>query len=357
VDTRNKNVFGILKKFIDGEYITTTSCKNDIDNTTKVKVLLGFDEDLYKKKDTGEIKTFNYFSFRNILVDDLKIEDYKAEFEVEIYVASIKNKTKQNEITGRAFIGGWVPMRYGKIVPIKVIAGITTDDEGKEFNFGEEIINNVEKGMTIKVWGNVTVKPIELIITGGEIQQDKEREFDQKLIKKAEIKRKTEIENMNDIPKIKSKDDVAKDILEKLEYLKSMPYKEYLQSDHWKAMRKRQLKLGNYKCNLCNSKDNLNVHHNTYENRGNEKDEDLIVLCQECHAKFHGKFEKEDVIENQITKENIFKTKFFIFNPKNDDNLDNQINIFLFNTYYNEIIDIKMTHSINDTYSALLMYK
>lgn len=71
--------------------------------------------------------------------------------------------------------------------------------------------------------------------------------------------------------------------------LKFMPYEEYLQTNHWKDVRKRALYRSGYKCQLCSSKGNLNVHHNTYENRGNEKDEDLIVLCEKCHGKFHGK--------------------------------------------------------------------
>ena len=81
-----------------------------------------------------------------------------------------------------------------------------------------------------------------------------------------------------------------------IEDLKTMPYKEYLETDHWKKTRKRALHRAKYKCQLCGSKENLNVHHNTYENRGQEKDEDLIVLCQECHAKFHDKFIEEDNI-------------------------------------------------------------
>jgi len=71
--------------------------------------------------------------------------------------------------------------------------------------------------------------------------------------------------------------------------LKEMPYEEYLQTQHWINTREMTLIRANYECQLCRSKYKLNVHHNTYENRGNEKDEDLIVLCEDCHAKHHGK--------------------------------------------------------------------
>ena len=75
-----------------------------------------------------------------------------------------------------------------------------------------------------------------------------------------------------------------------------MPYKEYLETDHWKETRSKALKKANYKCELCNgSKDKLNVHHKTYERKGNELPEDLIVLCENCHGKFHDKI-KQDII-------------------------------------------------------------
>jgi len=92
--------------------------------------------------------------------------------------------------------------------------------------------------------------------------------------------------------------------------LRDMPYKEYLQTKHWQEIRKKALHRANYKCQLCSSKENLNVHHNTYENRGCEKEEDLIVLCQKCHGKFHDKFvedknyieEDEDLIRFEESK-------------------------------------------------------
>jgi 5-methylcytosine-specific restriction endonuclease McrA len=31
----------------------------------------------------------------------------------------------------------------------------------------------------------------------------------------------------------------------------------------------------------------LDVHHRTYERRGAEKAEDVIVLCRRCHELFH----------------------------------------------------------------------
>lgn len=70
--------------------------------------------------------------------------------------------------------------------------------------------------------------------------------------------------------------------------LKTIPYNEYLETDHWKILRIKKLKESGFQCQLCKSKENLNVHHITYENRGCEKDEDLMVLCNECHMEIHG---------------------------------------------------------------------
>lgn len=76
---------------------------------------------------------------------------------------------------------------------------------------------------------------------------------------------------------------------DRIEKLKSMPYSEYLQSDHWKGLRIKALKKSNFRCQLCNTKTKvLNVHHNTYERRGEEELSDLIVLCEDCHKRHHG---------------------------------------------------------------------
>lgn len=67
-------------------------------------------------------------------------------------------------------------------------------------------------------------------------------------------------------------------------------YQEYLNGEHWKEIRLKALERAGNRCQLCSSRNNLNVHHNTYENKGHEDLKDLVVLCRECHAKFHDKF-------------------------------------------------------------------
>lgn len=76
-------------------------------------------------------------------------------------------------------------------------------------------------------------------------------------------------------------------IQNRLYQLKTMPYQEYLQTDEWKETRLKALKRADFKCQVCNRPDKLNVHHRTYENRGNEQNRDLTVLCEDCHKLYH----------------------------------------------------------------------
>lgn len=66
-------------------------------------------------------------------------------------------------------------------------------------------------------------------------------------------------------------------------------YKQYLTSNEWKQRRAIHLKQSEYRCQLCNSPKSLQVHHRTYERLGCERFTDLIVLCDSCHSKHHGK--------------------------------------------------------------------
>lgn len=74
---------------------------------------------------------------------------------------------------------------------------------------------------------------------------------------------------------------------QRLEQLRSMPYREYLQTPEWLERRKHHLKSAGYRCQVCNKNGLLNVHHRTYERRGEEYYKDLIVLCAGCHTIFH----------------------------------------------------------------------
>lgn len=62
-------------------------------------------------------------------------------------------------------------------------------------------------------------------------------------------------------------------------------YKEYLNSDLWKSIRIKVLKLSNFKCKSCKNKANQ-VHHLSYHKDVllGLKLESLVSLCEKCHS-------------------------------------------------------------------------
>lgn len=75
---------------------------------------------------------------------------------------------------------------------------------------------------------------------------------------------------------------------EYLKVMKFMQYNDYLITEHWLHFKGECLKFYGTKCMVCNSDDSIPyVHHRTYENRGRETFNDVIVLCEKCHKLFH----------------------------------------------------------------------
>lgn len=64
-------------------------------------------------------------------------------------------------------------------------------------------------------------------------------------------------------------------------------YKEYLFTKHWFTRKIKYLKKHKRECVMCGGKNYIQVHHVDYKNLGNEKDEDLVILCKICHDKLH----------------------------------------------------------------------
>jgi len=61
--------------------------------------------------------------------------------------------------------------------------------------------------------------------------------------------------------------------------LRALPYKEYLQTPHWKHLRQDKVRAAGHKCQLCNRGSvTFNVHHRTYDRLGEELDEDLSPI-------------------------------------------------------------------------------
>lgn len=69
---------------------------------------------------------------------------------------------------------------------------------------------------------------------------------------------------------------------------KSWPkYEDYLESWEWRQSRDAALRRAKWKCERCQSKRSLQVHHKSYERLGEELPEDLEVLCGPCHEGHH----------------------------------------------------------------------
>ncbi len=64
---------------------------------------------------------------------------------------------------------------------------------------------------------------------------------------------------------------------------------KYREEPEWQVRRVQALTRAAYKCQTCSSRDTmLDVHHNSYENYGDERPQDLVVLCRSCHQRVHG---------------------------------------------------------------------
>jgi 5-methylcytosine-specific restriction endonuclease McrA len=64
---------------------------------------------------------------------------------------------------------------------------------------------------------------------------------------------------------------------------------KYREQPEWKQRRRQALTRAGHQCQTCGTSDTtLDVHHNSYENYGDEKPQDLVVLCRACHELFHG---------------------------------------------------------------------
>jgi len=69
-----------------------------------------------------------------------------------------------------------------------------------------------------------------------------------------------------------------------------MNYQEYLLTPVWNELKKAALARADYRCQVCNSDNSLNIHHRKYPRvLGKEPVSDLVVLCRNCHELFHSK--------------------------------------------------------------------
>ncbi len=64
-------------------------------------------------------------------------------------------------------------------------------------------------------------------------------------------------------------------------------YNGHLRSTYWLAMRRALFAERGKSCEWCHATAKLHVHHVTYERFGQERPEDLVILCRDCHMRVH----------------------------------------------------------------------
>lgn len=91
------------------------------------------------------------------------------------------------------------------------------------------------------------------------------------------------------MPKTKRKTRKSKKVTKPEEELtRKEKYHKYLHSPEWIAKRDK-IKEERKCCEICGETEKLQVHHLNYDNVGNEKDEDLMLLCEYHHKVLHKK--------------------------------------------------------------------
>jgi hypothetical protein len=94
-------------------------------------------------------------------------------------------------------------------------------------------------------------------------------------------------ERIKELTLLFEKDFLAMELRWRIEELRSMPYTEYVHTPEWQERRKAALGRAGHRCQVCNASGPLDVHHRTYDRRGDERADDLTVLCRQCHGLFH----------------------------------------------------------------------
>ena len=62
-----------------------------------------------------------------------------------------------------------------------------------------------------------------------------------------------------------------------------------LKEENYRELRKHVLQRDGWRCQLCGSMTNLEVHHKQFRSHSGEDDEqNLITLCLNCHSSAHG---------------------------------------------------------------------
>ena len=245
----------LIFSLLTNEFMEVINIMFDINNDLTIQ---GLNEFTKKGKKFRE-EILNKPQYYNIISSDLFIYIYQWFTALPLYhldeVIGDKNGEKRNKLCSKNLI----------VMNGKKQVKVTNRNGGRHLPY------LIFKNHLNKYYNTGEMTFIDLINNGVPIIKSGEKKSEDEIINYL-LNDKINIVNINSLKDINN--------------LKIMPYNEYLQTKHWKNVRTKILdKI--HKCQLCSSKYNLQIHHNTYENLGEERYEDLIVLCENCHNKFH----------------------------------------------------------------------
>lgn len=101
-------------------------------------------------------------------------------------------------------------------------------------------------------------------------------------------------------------------------------YTNYLESNHWKSLRKKVISDAGGQCEFCGSKILLVGHHLIYRNPLEScTQEDIMCLCDSCHNTLHNglrALSEKLPSDREVTKEKI-RAFSFAYRPINKDGI------------------------------------
>lgn len=168
------HMFETLSKFMDGTYPTMATPDVTEELATKVSIWGSKDfqprlsDNIYCQD--GQLReniSFELGFGKLTIKDNLTPDQYKAEFEVEMFVNDVVQEIKNDMPTGRTVIEGYVPVYGGSAMPIKVIAEDITMEDGTVIPFANDVLGGVYPEQTYVFWGDIRYEFIETQISKG----------------------------------------------------------------------------------------------------------------------------------------------------------------------------------------------
>lgn len=82
-------------------------------------------------------------------------------------------------------------------------------------------------------------------------------------------------------------------------FIKKLNYNIFLQTPYWKLISSLIRRRFEFKCVMCDSNKDLQIHHKNYEYHGFEHTKhglnSLTCVCKDCHSKHHGHYEQKHI--------------------------------------------------------------